>query len=61
MVRLCQTIGGSLSCHFLLGVIKQIDEVLLPEVSRAEGKLHFTVVRGHAIGDLVPHVRNEPG
>ncbi|MGH7135216.1 MAG: hypothetical protein ACREHD_05710 [Pirellulales bacterium] len=36
-------------------LIEQIDEVLLPEVSRAEGNLHFTVVRGHAIGDFVPH------
>lgn len=37
-------------------IIEQIDEVLLPEVSRAEGNLHFTVVRGQAIGDFVPHV-----
>jgi hypothetical protein len=40
-------------------LIEQIDEVLLPEASRAEGNLHFTVVRGHAIGDFVPHVRND--
>ena len=37
-------------------IIEQIDEVLLPEASRADGNLHFTVVRGHAIGDFVPHV-----
>jgi hypothetical protein len=42
-------------------IIEQIDEVLLPEVSRAEGNLHFTVVRGHAIGDFVPHVQVDGG
>lgn len=43
----------------ITNVIEQIDEVLLPEVSRAECNLHFTVVRGQAIGDFVPHARNE--
>lgn len=32
---------------------------MLPEISRAEGNLHFTVVRGHALGDFVPHVAGE--
>ena len=39
----------------ITNLIEQIDEVLLPEVSRAERNLHFTVVRSHAIGDFVPH------
>lgn len=42
-------------------VIEQIDEALLPEVSRSEGNLHFTVVRGHAVGDFVPHVPTDGG
>lgn len=39
----------------IAGIIEHIDEVLLPEVSRAEGNLHFSVVRGNAVGDFVPH------
>ncbi|HEX7376240.1 MAG TPA: hypothetical protein VF278_03965 [Pirellulales bacterium] len=45
----------------ITAVIEQIDEVLLPEVSRAEGNLHFTVVRGQAVGDFVPHVPADGG
>ncbi|MGH7135766.1 MAG: hypothetical protein ACREHD_08505 [Pirellulales bacterium] len=30
-----------------------------PEVSRAEGNLHFTVVRGGVLGDFVPHTAGE--
>ena len=40
-------------------IIEHIDEALLPEASRAEGNLHFTVVRGEAIGDFVPHALKE--
>lgn len=40
----------------ITAIIEQIDEVLLPEASRAEGNLHFAVVRGHAVGDFVPHM-----
>jgi hypothetical protein len=43
----------------ITGIIEQIDEVLLPEASRAEGNLHFTVVRGQAIGDFVPHAPSD--
>jgi hypothetical protein len=49
-------LGDGVGDDQLTDMIEQIDEVLLPEVSRAEGNLHFTVVRGHAVGDFVPHV-----
>lgn len=39
----------------IAGIIEHIDEVLLPEASREEGNLHFSVVRGQTIGDFVPH------
>jgi hypothetical protein len=35
-------------------VLKQIDEVLLPDVSIEEGNLSFTVVRGTVTGSYVP-------
>lgn len=35
-------------------VLKQVDEVLLPDVSVEEGNLSFTVVRGTVTGSYVP-------
>lgn len=52
-------LDGSIGDDQITAMIEQIDEVLLPEVSRAEGNLHFTVVRGHVVGDFVPHVAGE--
>lgn len=52
-------LDGGIGDDQITGMIEQIDEVLLPEVSRAEGNLHFTVVRGQAVGDFVPHVAGE--
>lgn len=38
---------------FLENVIKDIDEVLLPNASREEGSVVFTVVRGTVVGSFV--------
>ncbi len=35
-------------------LLEAIDEMLLPEVSRHEGNLSFTVVRGQVIGNFAP-------
>ena len=55
---LCMLHGG-VGDEQITEIIERIDEVLLPEVSRAEGNLHFTVVGGHPVGDFVPHVAGE--
>lgn len=52
-------LDGGVGDEQITDLIEQIDQVLLPEVSRAEGNLHFTVVRGHAVGDFVPHAAGE--
>ena|SRR5579863_640891 len=36
-------------------VLKDIDERLLPDVSIEDGKLSYTVVAGHIIGNFFPH------
>src|SRR5947208_2700116 len=36
-------------------ILKRIDENLLPEVRIEDGNLTFTVVKGHIIGNYVPH------
>ena len=38
-----------------------IDEVLLPEVSIAEGNIHFTVIIGNVLGSFSAEQQKESG
>jgi len=35
--------------------LREIDEKLLPDASIEDGKVSFTVVSGHVVGNFVPH------
>jgi hypothetical protein len=47
--------SGSLADSALPDLLQEIDELLLPEVSVEHHKVTFTAVRGHVVGDFLPH------
>jgi hypothetical protein len=47
--------GGALANVEIHEVLRQIDEMLLPEISVEHHKVSFTAVRGQVVGDFTPN------